>query len=47
MAPQASGKSCTRKLVDLLLDNLQQQDNKEREKERKWMEEKRARKNSK
>src|SRR5574344_1084255 len=47
VAPQASGKSCTRKLVDLLLDNLQQQDNKEREKERKWMEEKRARKNSK
>ena len=47
VAPQASGKSCTRKLVDLLLYNLQQQDNKEREKERKWMEEKRARKNSK
>jgi hypothetical protein len=47
VAPQASGKSCTRKLVDLLLGNLQQQDNMEREKERKWMEEKRARKNSK
>src|SRR5574344_1329956 len=47
VAPQASGKSCTRKIVDLLLGRLQQQDNKEREKERRWMEEKRARKNSK
>ncbi len=47
VAPQASGKSCTRKLVDLLLDRLQKQDNDEREKERRWMEEKKARKNSK
>ncbi len=47
VAPQASGKSCTRKIVDLLMGRLQQQDNKEREKERRWMEEKRARKNSK
>src|SRR5574344_794455 len=47
VAPQASGKSCTRKIIELLMNKLQQQDNKEREKERKWMEEKRARKNSK
>jgi hypothetical protein len=47
VAPQASGKSCTRKLVDLLLHKLQLQDDAEREKERKWMEEKKARKNSK
>ena len=47
VAPQASGKSCTRKLVDLLLGRLQNQDNGEREKERRWMDEKKARKNSK
>ncbi|WP_036878048.1 DUF3987 domain-containing protein [Xylanibacter oryzae] len=47
VAPQASGKSCTRKLVDMLLGRLQKQDNDEREKERRWMEEKKARKNSK
>jgi hypothetical protein len=47
VAPQASGKSCTRKLVDLLLGRLQRQDNGEREKERRWLDEKKARKNSK
>jgi hypothetical protein len=46
VAPQASGKSCTRTLVDMLLAGLQRQDNEERLKERKWMEEKKARKNS-
>ena len=47
VAPQASGKSCTRVLVETLLNGLQQQDNEERRKEQQWMEEKRARKNSK
>ena len=47
VAPQASGKSCTRALVDLLMHPLQRQDSLEREKERKYLEERRAKRNSK